>query len=78
MIDVGNAKTAISRLNLCSFWASLGKQFSKALFLGHLVNEVGALVLVDPLGDPFGLDLARVGQRLWVSRVRQAQVGVMG
>jgi len=57
---------------------SLGEEFGDGLFRGDLLDEVGSLVLVDPLGDPFSLGLAGIGKSLRVGRVRQTQVGVMG
>ena len=46
--------------------------------IGDLGGEVGSLVLIDPLGDPFGLGLASIGESLGVSNVWKTKVCVMG
>jgi hypothetical protein len=44
----------------------------------YLAHEVGALVLVDPLGDLFGFNLSGICQRLGISDVWKSEVQVMG
>lgn len=48
------------------------------LDLLDLVVEIGALVLVDELGNPLGLSLARSSNRSGVGLVGQAKVKMMG
>ena len=48
------------------------------LLRGDLVDKVGTLVLIDPLGNPFSLGLTSVSKSLGVGGVGKTQVGVMG
>ena len=47
------------------------------LIHGDLGEEVGALVLIDELSDPFGLKLASLGESIGVGLVWQAEIEMM-